>query len=81
MPNRPLSIIDLGVPANVPPTLAMAPGVRLTHLHDLTGAAAGPEVAKAFAIVANERERFGRWRAERTAIFLGRPVVREEAAA
>lgn len=76
-----LSIVDLGMPANLPLPVAAAPGVRLTRLDDLTSAAARPEVARAVAIVTNERERFRRWRAERTARFLGIEGGRGAAAA
>jgi glutamyl-tRNA reductase len=68
---RGVSVVDLGMPANVPPSLAAVPGIRLTRLDDLTGAGARPEVAEALAIVANEHEHFRRWRTARTARALG----------
>jgi glutamyl-tRNA reductase len=78
---RRLSVVDLGMPSNVPAPLAADPALRLTRLDDLTGAAAGPEIAKALAIVANEHEHFRRWRAERTALFLETLGRRSKAAA
>jgi glutamyl-tRNA reductase len=65
---RRLSVLDLGVPSNVP--ASVAPLVRLTRLDDLTGTAAGPEIAKALAIVANEQAHYRRGRAQRAARVL-----------
>jgi glutamyl-tRNA reductase len=64
---RRLPVVDLGMPSNVP--ASAAPLVRLTRLDDFTGTAAGPEVAKALAIVTNEQAHFRRWRAQRAARF------------
>jgi glutamyl-tRNA reductase len=58
---RPFSIIDLGMPPNIDPTLAALPAVRLTRLEDLTGPDGGAEVARAARLVSEERLRFRRW--------------------
>jgi glutamyl-tRNA reductase len=63
VPAKTISVVDLGMPANVPP-LAGA-GIRLTRLDDLTGPAAVPEIAKAVQIVEHEAERFQLWRVSR----------------
>jgi glutamyl-tRNA reductase len=63
---RPLAVVDLGAPANVPTRLAADPRVRLTRLDELTrGDAGGLEVAKAIRIVEHEATRFQLWRAAR----------------
>jgi glutamyl-tRNA reductase len=63
---KPISVVDLGMPANIPQRFAADPRVRLTRLDDLTrGDAAGLEVAKAIRIVEHEAERFQLWRVGR----------------
>ncbi len=80
MAGRRLSLVDLGMPSNVPPHVTKEPGIRLTRLDDFTGATAEPEVAKALAIVANEHGFFRRWRAERHARILETRGPRPKAA-
>jgi glutamyl-tRNA reductase len=63
-PDRPLVVVDLGVPRNVEPSVRGAPGIALFDMDDLTAHAERAlegrraELARARAVVAREIERF-----------------------
>ena len=69
---RPLAVIDLGVPRNVDPAVAEVPGVRLFNIDDLetiVNQHAGEremEVERVGAIVEEEARAFERWLEERS---------------
>ena len=68
---RPLVLVDLAVPRDVDPAVRAVPGVELFDLDDVerraarNRAARAGDAARARAILADEVERFERWRAER----------------
>lgn len=74
----PLAIVDLGAPPNVDRHAAPAAGVRLVRLADLGSTLLDLDVAPAERVVAEELERFRRWRSAR-ALRARDPRTREAA--
>ncbi|MFB3879742.1 MAG: glutamyl-tRNA reductase [Armatimonadota bacterium] len=71
-PDRPLVVIDLGVPRNVDPAAAETPGVHLFNIDDLERVVSEHadererEVQRVRAIVAEEATEFSQWLDERS---------------
>jgi glutamyl-tRNA reductase len=64
---RPLRLVDLGVPRNIDPDVAVLPNVTVTHLEQLHAFASAPAsaITSAEALVARELVRFERWQQAR----------------